>query len=107
MKISELGQLVFTTTLYDSITANPYFKSFVTQCLGRFTQHDWGILTDSDREQNDNAVKAGEGRIHGVYPFPDGCKWNAVNHYKQPETAIWIITESDRSVTTILFPGEY
>jgi hypothetical protein len=42
---------------------------------------------------NDQAVKNGDDRIMGVYPTDEGD--------------IWIITEWDRSVTTILFPSEY
>ena len=55
-------------------------------------------MTAADKTRNDGAVAAGEdgGRIFAAYEHPE-----------QPEWKIWIITESDNSSTTILFPDEY
>jgi hypothetical protein len=66
--------------------------------LARHAQGDWGDDLDSfDRRQNDTAVKEGY-RILSAYTVPVG----------DDETErIWIITESDRSATTILLPSEY
>ena len=52
-----------------------------------------GITCEEDAEMNTEAVNNGDDRILAVYKT---CKGN-----------IWIITEWDRSVTTILFPSEY
>ena len=60
--------------------------------LSRHTQGDWGDLDSQDREMNDLAVINGE-RIFSAYPTWGG--------------RIWIITEADRSATTILLPSEY
>jgi hypothetical protein len=54
------------------------------------------ISTLKTQKQNDDAVKSGEDRILAAYIHPS-----------HPEWKIWIITEWDRSVTTILFPSEY
>ena len=47
-------------------------------------------------QQNDNAVANGDDRILAAYKKKDGKAWK-----------IWIITEWDRSATTVLFPDEY
>ncbi|MFZ1399597.1 MAG: hypothetical protein WAS33_22020 [Candidatus Promineifilaceae bacterium] len=66
--------------------------------LARHAQGDWGDELDAfDKQQNDLAVKEGY-RILSAYNVPIG----------NGETErIWIITESDRSATTILQPREY
>lgn len=70
------------------------FKRFVFQSLERFRQCDWGDTCDEDKKANDRAVKVGE-RILAVYTYP------------KTGEKIWIITEWDRSYTTVLFPDEY
>lgn len=52
-----------------------------------------GDLTDGDKELNDLAVKRGDDRI--------------VAKYNNQHGDIYIITEWDRSVTTVLFTHEY
>ncbi|HRQ42370.1 MAG TPA: hypothetical protein PLD25_31015 [Chloroflexota bacterium] len=66
--------------------------------LARHEQGDWGDEMDAfDKRQNDLAVKEGY-RILSAYNVPIG----------NGETErIWIITEADRSATTILQPREY
>jgi len=64
--------------------------------LARHTQGDWGELDHFDKQQNETAVKAGY-RILSAYTVPIG----------DDETErIWIITEIDRSATTVLLPSE-
>jgi hypothetical protein len=58
----------------------------------RHRSGDWGDVCDEDKKLNDEAVD-GEGRILSAYTV-DGEK-------------VWVITEWDRSVTTVLFPSEY
>jgi hypothetical protein len=53
---------------------------------------DWGTVCEDDAKANDHAVEHGA-RILSAYEI-DGEK-------------IWIITEADRSATTILLPSEY
>ncbi|MCI0650065.1 MAG: plasmid related protein [Chloroflexi bacterium] len=65
--------------------------------LARHAQADWGDLDKFDKRQNDIAVKEGY-RILSAYDVP----------IENGETErIWIITEADRSVTTVLTPEEY
>jgi len=60
--------------------------------LGRHVCGDWGDLTPNDMEMNRLAVIHGS-RIFSSYVV--ACK------------RVWIITEADRSATTLLFPSEY
>ena len=79
------------------------FQSYVgsdidfTPYLARHAAGDWGELDASDKQQNNLAVKEGY-RILSAYKVP----------LSNGETErIWIITEWDRSVTTVLTPREY
>ena len=89
----EMGRTVVTAGVNEKMQSNPNFTTFVNVSLGRFSQGDWGTLSDEDRQQNEDGLKNGE-RLMGVY----------IQH---TDEKIWIITEWDRSVTTILFPYEY
>lgn len=61
--------------------------------LDRHASGDWGDLDDADKQ--DNALSLREGlRILSAYKVGKGEKF-------------WVITEADRSVTTILLPEEY
>jgi hypothetical protein len=60
--------------------------------LARHASGDWGELCAFDRRQNEIALRDGY-RIFSSYPVGREC--------------VWIITEADRSVTTILLPEEY
>lgn len=64
-----------------------------SQFLRRHAKGDWGELSRADARLNDDAVR-NDGRILSSYSLPDGEK-------------IWIITEWDRSATTLLLPSEY
>jgi hypothetical protein len=61
--------------------------------LARHCARDWGELDDEDRRANDLAADSFE-RILSAYTTNDG-------------SAIWIITEADRSATVLLLPDEY
>lgn len=61
--------------------------------LARHMAGDWGDLDEEDRSANDESVRFG-GRILSAY-------------VDRRQTRFWIITEADRSSTTILLPEEY
>ena len=88
-----MGQIVMTRGVNDEIAENILFSKFVLASLERHAQCDWGDLGKEDMASNNSALKT-EGRLFSVY-IEEGLK------------KIWIITEWDRSVTTILFPDEY
>jgi len=61
--------------------------------LRRHVAGDWGNVDEHDRAENDLSVREGF-RLLSAYELSD-------------RTKIWIITEADRSSTTILLPSEY
>ncbi len=61
--------------------------------LARHANGDWGDVCAEDKAFNDEALITGS-RLMSAYTTANGTK-------------IWIITEADRSTTTILLPEEY
>jgi hypothetical protein len=62
--------------------------------LDRHVEGDWGeALDDEDKQENEFSVENGL-RILSAYTTRSGQK-------------IWLITEADRSLTTLLLPHEY
>jgi hypothetical protein len=64
----------------------------VQQGLSRHASGDWGDIPPEDAEQNEFGLKHGE-RLFSAYG--------------KGEKRFWIITERDRSVTTVLMPEDY
>lgn len=91
----ELGQIVATCSVHEIMQTDSSFRKFVSACMNRYMSGDWGDLCEEDRLANDDSLRS-EGRILATYENPDHPDWK-----------IWIITEWDRSATTILFPSEY
>ena len=60
--------------------------------LVRHASGDWGDVDRYDRKENELSLE------HG---------WRIVSSYAVGENTVWVITEADRSVTTILLPEEY
>lgn len=107
MKFEELGRLVATRAVVELQERNTQFASFVRIALDRYMNGDWGEMAEDDKEMNDQAVMSGDDRILASYSFPTDAPWVATGGWGTSEEKLWIITEWDRSVTTILFPGEY
>lgn len=84
-----LGQTVITAGAMNEIDSADVVKAITRHVTG-----DWGDLEDEDKEQNEAAVRDGDNRIFSAYHDRNGTKF-------------WIITEYDRSVTTVLLPAEY
>jgi len=88
--VLELGRVVATpgalTALTDAHESGEWY-------LRRHESGDWGDLCAEDRAVNQQALRLGE-RVLSEYGLPTGEK-------------LWIITEWDRSVTTLLLPSEY
>lgn len=88
----ELGQIICTKRISEEMKSDENFYTFVYASLAKYICGHWGDTCADDVEANNNAIKDGE-RILAVYKYRD--------------ESIWIITEWDRSVTTVLFPEEY
>ena len=87
-----LGQVVMTCGVRDTISEDINFSKFVITALHRHANGDWGDMCEEDKAYNEYALDNGD---------------RLFSSYKNGDTKIWIITEWDRSVTTILFPSEY
>lgn len=113
----ELGRTVVTRGIDKRMNESRDFEEFVVRSLGKYVQGDWGEnrtfaqfaqkrgkdaaqqrrtgdTCDEDKQVNEDSLRDGE-RLLAVYIYPETGE------------KIWIITEWDRSVTTILFPEEY
>ena len=64
-----------------------------SEFLSRHLRGDWGDLCQDDRTENELGLKHGF-RLLSSYPVTE-------------TDTLWIITEGDRSVTTLLLPSEY
>jgi len=65
----------------------------ILEALRRHASGDWKEMDPHDQKQNERAAETGEGRILSAYTLAHG--------------RLWVITEADRSVTTILRPEDY
>ena len=88
-----LGKAIWTRGVNDRLAEDANFAKFVLDSLKRHANGDWGDLGQEDKDSNDSALNDGS-RLLSAY-----------EHNGLPR--IWIITEADRSVTTVLFPEEY
>jgi len=61
--------------------------------LRRHLAGDWGELDEHDRQENERSLQDGC-RLLSAYTLTSGAR-------------LWIITEADRSSTTLLLPSEY
>ncbi|MFC5430776.1 hypothetical protein ACFPTO_18520 [Paraburkholderia denitrificans] len=86
----KLGVLVATPGALQALQA---VDVSVFRLVNRHARSDWGDVDDADRQQNDFAAANGE-RVLSCYRL-----WNG--------RCIWIVTEADRSLTTVLLPDEY
>ncbi len=88
----KLGEVYMTRGIAATIDKNPLFRSEIKSAFYRYLGHDWGDLCLEDKELNEEALRIEE-RILALYNTSQG--------------KVYIITEWDRSVTTILFADEY
>ena len=85
-----LGQLVATPGALEALEeAAVSFLPYIRRHL----EGDWGDISPEDAGENELSLEQGF-RLLSAYKLPGGGK-------------IWIITEADRSATTILLPEEY
>ena len=83
-----LGQLVITSNALATLS-----EADVLNALLRHARGDWGDLDREDRQANELALKQGR-RLFSVYRSGAGVRF-------------YVITEWDRSVTTVLLPEDY
>ena len=83
-----MGRLVATPNALSQIAQDD-----ITSALRRHLSGDWGELDSEDRDANEQAL------IHGTRLLS--------THHAANGTKFWIITEANRSATTLLMPEDY
>ena len=88
-----MGRLLMSRGVSDRVADDVEFAEFIAKSLTRHLKGGWGDLDAEDKATNGKALIYG-GRLLSAYINGGLPK-------------VWIITEADRSATTILFPEEY
>jgi hypothetical protein len=94
----ELGKVLISSGVYAATLERSPLGPFVRYCLERHVVCDWGICHPDDVLHNDVAVSGGD-RICSVYHVPAGV-------YRH-QSLVFIVSEADRSCTTVLFESEF
>jgi len=81
-----------TSGIAEVIERDENFASEIACICGKFMRNDWGDTCASDKRLNNQALENGD-RIVALYNTSKG--------------RVFIITEIDREITTILFGHEY
>ena len=84
-----LGLIVITRSALDVLHSQDVLAGLARHVVG-----DWGELDSHDWQENQFAVETGNLRILSAYETRDGIRF-------------WVITEADRSATTVLLPEDY
>jgi hypothetical protein len=84
----DLGHLVATPNALNALSPDDIMTGLSSHIRG-----DWGELDPEDRSANERALQHG-GRLFSAYLSTNQVKF-------------WIITECDRSATTVLLPEDY
>jgi hypothetical protein len=92
MKLTKFGMIVQTAGIAQKAGDSESFLTKVLDCLKRYASGDWGDLCEEDIQANESAIEYGD-RVLGAYETEEG--------------KLYIITEADRSLTTVLFADEY
>lgn len=88
MMLFDLGSLAITDGAAAALEV-----SEAARMVRRHLTGDWGEMDGDDQRTNERALLDGA-RVMSQYTASNGAR-------------IWVITEADRSVTTILLPEEY
>lgn len=83
-----LGRILATPNALNKLAQDD-----ILTAIRRHQAGDWGDVDDHDRQANDRALTEGT-RLFSVYHSATGLKF-------------WLITEADRSVSTVLLPEDY
>ena len=93
----EMGRLVMTTALQNDLNETDTERSWHDELNLFVSRHlfgDFGDMDEEDTASNNRAIETGADRVFSSYTTTKGIK-------------LWIITEWDRSYTTILRPADY
>jgi hypothetical protein len=82
-----LGQVVITAAANEALS-----QTAVAEALARHSSGDWGEVCPEDARENELALAEG---------------FRLLSVYRDGGERFWVITEADRSVTTVLLPDDY
>jgi hypothetical protein len=91
------GKMFMTRGIANLAADDEKVSMQILRCLYRHKRGDWGNVCPESIALNNEALENG-GRLLSAYNIVDSDGNNIT---------IWIITEADRSLTTILLPEEY
>lgn len=83
-----LGQIVATSNALLHLS-----QQDIDLAIGRHQAGEWGALDEADKTTNESALERG-GPLFS-------------RHLSAQNVVFWVITEADRSVTTVLLPEDY
>jgi hypothetical protein len=83
-----LGRTVITRGALQVLTSADVLDALIRHASG-----DWGDVCEEDKQANERSLRVGA-RLLSAYRSATGEKF-------------WVLTEADRSVTTVLLPEEY
>lgn len=83
-----LGLVTATPSVLEAVQGLDLLRA-----IERHASGDWGDVCERDRQENDLSMREGY-RLLSVYHDRNGVKF-------------WVVTEADRSATTVLLPSEY
>jgi hypothetical protein len=83
-----LGEVVITPTALRAVPAEEIYRGIDRHVCG-----DWGLVSDADRAANEFALVHGL-RLLSAYETEKGVRF-------------WVLTEANRTATTVLLPGDY
>jgi len=86
------GTIVFTRGVLHLAADGKVGIRRIAELLNRHSKGDWGEVSPEDAKENDLSVSQG---------------FRVLSAYTVNDIKLWIITEADRSATTVLLPEEY
>ncbi len=85
--------LFYTVKVDEQAKNNTFFIKQINQAIDNFLNEDWGVIGEHDIDINEKSMECGVGSVLGAYHTIKGL--------------IYIVTDSDRGKTTVMFPEEY
>lgn len=89
--VQNLDNVVLTDGIKKLILKSDKFTVFITECLEKHINHDWGNTPDEDKEINEQ--------------FPDEAMSTYVYEDNQKNITVWVKSENGNII--ILLPCEY
>ena len=96
--VLSLGQLVATSSIHSLMSSDLSFHTFIYTSIMRHEEGDWGEICEEDHESNELALVS-DRRVFSAYECGPV--------HQEYGSKIYVITEADRSATTVLWPWEY